>query len=138
MTKTTRRSWRGGGSMPDLSSAWRDANAVTDWEFARVGERVLSIAPRDLALKGVRLEGQIEVYRALQAGKTARAPVGSINADLAQELHKRYEMGLEKYGIPLDANDATIPERLQHIKEELMDALCYVEWTLREMRRLGL
>jgi len=67
-----------------------------------------------------------------------RAPSGSINGDLAEELHKRYAMGMDKYGVSLDANTATISARLQHMKEELMDALCYVEWALREMKGRGL
>lgn len=65
-----------------------------------------------------------------------KAPPGSINGDLADELHRRYAMGLAKYGQTLDANPAEISARLQHMKEELLDALCYVEWALRGMARL--
>jgi len=58
--QTTRR------SMDDRSKSWREANTITDWEFAQIGELLCYHSARDLALMVVRLEGQIEVYRMLR------------------------------------------------------------------------
>jgi hypothetical protein len=48
-------------------SEWRNANAITNWEFAKIGELLCDNEPRDLALKIIRLEGQIEVCKMLRA-----------------------------------------------------------------------
>lgn len=44
------------------------------------------------------------------------------------EMSERQERGIVKYGGTLDQNPAEIAERLQHLKEELMDAVMYIEW----------
>lgn len=36
--------------------------------------------------------------------------------------------GIEKYGYGLEDNPAAIEERIQHLEEELIDALHYCEW----------
>ena len=36
--------------------------------------------------------------------------------------------GMETYGQGLEMNYATIVERLNHLEEELIDALYYIEW----------
>lgn len=38
------------------------------------------------------------------------------------------EKGLSKYGHPLELNPDDITKRLNHLKEELIDALMYIEW----------
>ena len=43
-------------------------------------------------------------------------------------MSERQERGISKYGGTLDENPAEIAERLQHLKEELMDAIMYIEW----------
>lgn len=50
---------------PSRPLAWREANTITDWEFARIGELLCDHEPRDLALKIVRLEGQVEARQML-------------------------------------------------------------------------
>ena len=35
--------------------------------------------------------------------------------------------GLEKYGQTLDQNELSVQERLEHLEEELMDALVYIQ-----------
>lgn len=43
------------------------------------------------------------------------------------EILKRSEIGKKKYWTTLDRNDLWLRERLQHLKEELMDAVNYIE-----------
>lgn len=47
--------------------------------------------------------------------------------------HQRNK-GLAKYGFPLEDNSASIVERLNHIEEELVDALMYIEWLKEKYR----
>lgn len=44
---------------------------------------------------------------------------------------KQREKGLETYGQGLEDNQSHVFDRLNHIEEELIDALMYLEW-LRE------
>ena len=52
----------------------------------------------------------------------------SILEKIQSEMAERQERGVKKYGGTLDENPAEIAERLQHLKEELMDAIMYIEW----------
>lgn len=45
--------------------AWRHENTITDWEFRQIGALLCDCQPRDLALKIVRLQGQLEVAKDL-------------------------------------------------------------------------
>ena len=45
--------------------------------------------------------------------------------NLKKEFDKRSEIGQEKYGTTLKDNDTD--DFLQHLKEELMDALLYIQ-----------
>lgn len=49
-----------------------------------------------------------------------------------RELDRRSQAGLDKYGTSLDRNDLNPSEWLQHLQEELMDAVLYIE-KLKEM-----
>lgn len=42
---------------------WRQTHTITDWEFAEIGKLLCDHQARDLALKVVRLEGQIEMLK---------------------------------------------------------------------------
>lgn len=52
----------------------------------------------------------------------------TILESIQSEMAERQERGISKYGGTLDENPAEIAERLQHLKEELMDAIMYIEW----------
>lgn len=45
-----------------------------------------------------------------------------------KELTARSQTGVKKYGTTLETNPASVEVRLQHLKEELMDATNYCEW----------
>ncbi len=54
---------------------------------------------------------------------------GSKYWDNITELFKKQkEKGQNKYGFSLEANPAEIAERLNHLEEELIDGLMYIEW----------
>ena len=56
-----------------------------------------------------------------------------IEAVVAQ-YRARSTRGIAKYGTTLAENNATLIERLEHLKQELMDAVNYIEWTQRLIR----
>lgn len=51
--------------------------------------------------------------------------------------HHQREKGLKKYGLPLEANPASIDTRLRYIEEELVDALMYCEWVRDKLQEKG-
>jgi hypothetical protein len=46
---------------------------------------------------------------------------------LFAEFIEREERGVKKYGTTMDRNDLSLDEWIQHLKEELMDGLLYLE-----------
>jgi len=48
------------------------------------------------------------------------------------ELLARSVAGRAKYGVGLDRSDLSRRQWLQHLKEELLDAACYVERLIEE------
>lgn len=57
-----------------------------------------------------------------------------IEADICREIARRQKMGKSKYGQQLSDNPADICERLQHLKEELLDGAIYCEWAMRTLK----
>jgi len=43
------------------------------------------------------------------------------------QFKTRSDIGIKKYGTTLERNDLSTLEWLQHLQEELMDAVCYIE-----------
>jgi hypothetical protein len=58
----------------------------------------------------------------------------SIVKKTINEFIERAEMGKKKYGVSLDRTDLIDIEYLQHLKEELMDGILYINKYL-EMRK---
>jgi hypothetical protein len=48
-------------------------------------------------------------------------------AKVFAEFIEREERGFKKYGTTMDRNDLSLDEWIQHLKEELMDGLLYLE-----------
>lgn len=44
-----------------------------------------------------------------------------------EKFAQRSELGIKKYGVTLDRTDLTPHEWLNHMQEELMDAILYLE-----------
>jgi hypothetical protein len=50
------------------------------------------------------------------------------------KLLQRSQVGLQKYGVGLDREDIDLYGWLNHLSEELMDAVLYVERAMREVK----
>jgi len=48
-------------------------------------------------------------------------------AKVFAEFIEREERGVKKYGTTMDRNDLSLSEWIQHLKEELLDAICYLQ-----------
>lgn len=51
------------------------------------------------------------------------------------DFKSRSELGIKKYGVTLDRDDLTSLEWLNHLREELMDAVLYVTKLTDEINR---
>jgi len=51
----------------------------------------------------------------------------SIVKSVIKQFTERAEFGKEKYGVDLDREDLVFGEWVTHMKEELMDAILYLE-----------
>jgi hypothetical protein len=51
----------------------------------------------------------------------------SIVQSVLRQFQERSELGQKKYGTTLDRNDLSFSQWIQHMKEELMDAILYLE-----------
>tara|TARA_A100001011_G_scaffold289025_1_gene300144 strand:+ start:545 stop:781 length:237 start_codon:yes stop_codon:yes gene_type:complete len=53
---------------------------------------------------------------------------------VVKKFINRSDVGYKKYGVTLDKDDQPLDTWLQHIQEELMDAVNYIEKTRRVLR----
>lgn len=51
----------------------------------------------------------------------------SIVESVINQFKQRSDVGIRKYGVTLDRNDLSSLEWIQHLQEELMDAVLYLE-----------
>jgi hypothetical protein len=51
----------------------------------------------------------------------------SIVQSVLRQFQERSELGQKKYGTTLDRKDLSFSQWIQHMKEELMDAILYLE-----------
>lgn len=56
----------------------------------------------------------------------------SIVESVINQFKQRSDVGIEKYGVTLDRNDLSSLEWIQHLQEELMDAVLYLEKLKKE------
>lgn len=47
--------------------------------------------------------------------------------EVISEFRQREARGFSKYGTTMDREDLSLPEWIQHLKEELMDAILYLK-----------
>ena len=57
----------------------------------------------------------------------------SVVAAVLEKFKQRSEVGQRKYGTNLDRKDLTVFEWANHMQEELMDAILYLEKLKREL-----
>ena len=58
----------------------------------------------------------------------------SIVNSIVQKFISRSDLGIQKYGTTLDRNDLKTVEWIQHVQEELMDAILYLERLKKEIK----
>ena len=51
----------------------------------------------------------------------------SIVQEVIDKFYNRSEVGIKKYGTTLDRDDLNLTQWLNHLQEELMDAILYIE-----------
>ena len=55
-----------------------------------------------------------------------KSPDKNVN-QICDEFVRRSEHGFKKYGVTTERNDLSFEQWIQHLKEELMDAVVYLE-----------
>ena len=62
------------------------------------------------------------------------SPDNNVN-QICDEFVRRSEHGFKKYGVTTERNDLSFEQWIQHLKEELMDAVVYIHKVQREIIR---
>ena len=63
-----------------------------------------------------------------------KSPDNNVN-QICNEFVRRSEHGFKKYGVTTERNDLFFEQWIQHLKEELMDAVVYIHKVQREIIR---
>lgn len=58
--------------------------------------------------------------------------MSSIEDQVIAEIEDRALLGFNKYGVTMDRKDLSKTEWLQHLKEELMDSILYIQKLINE------
>lgn len=58
--------------------------------------------------------------------------MSSIEDQVIAEIEDRALLGFNKYGVTMDRKDLSKAEWLQHLKEELMDSILYIQKLINE------
>jgi len=59
----------------------------------------------------------------------------SVVESIKNQFDKRSSLGIKKYGTTLNENELSLTEWMEHLKQELMDAILYIERSKDEIRR---
>lgn len=60
-------------------------------------------------------------------------PADVITDSVTEKFRSRAALGLAKYGQHLGDNPAELLERIDHLQQELMDAVAYCEWIMQRL-----
>ena len=63
----------------------------------------------------------------VQSAAVNGLPKDSIVQAVIEKFQQRSELGIKKYGVTLDRTDLGVKDWMQHMQEELMDAILYLE-----------
>lgn len=58
----------------------------------------------------------------------------SVVESVIQQFNERSRIGIEKYGTTLDRKDLNLNDWLEHLKQELMDAILYAQRLQNELQ----
>lgn len=56
-------------------------------------------------------------------------------ARVCQDIAKRQQLGLKKYGVSIEQNQLSLKEWMQHQYEELLDAAIYCKRAIEELEK---
>lgn len=60
----------------------------------------------------------------------------SVVKSIIDKFKQRSETGIKKYGTTLDRNDLNLDQWLNHLEEELMDAILYCHRIRKELKNI--
>jgi len=58
--------------------------------------------------------------------------MSKVEKNVVRKILMRAAVGKSKYGVTMERNDLSFKEWIQHLQEELMDAVVYIEKLLGE------
>ena len=58
--------------------------------------------------------------------------MSKVEKNVVRKIRMRAAVGKSKYGVTMERNDLSFKEWIQHLQEELMDAVVYIEKLLGE------
>lgn len=58
----------------------------------------------------------------------------SVVESVIQQFNERSKVGIEKYGTTLDRKDLNLNDWIEHLKQELMDAILYAQRLQNELQ----
>lgn len=61
--------------------------------------------------------------------------IDTVVESIIEKFRERSIVGIKKYGTTLDRNDLNIDEWLNHLQEEMMDALLYIQKLRHEIKK---
>lgn len=64
------------------------------------------------------------------------SPDKNVN-EVCEEFIKRSEHGFKKYGVTTERTDLEFSQWVQHLKEELMDAVVYIHRLQKDIKKYG-
>ncbi len=73
---------------------------------------------------------------ALRKNATMEKIEDSVVDSIISKFKQRSETGIKKYGTTLDRNDLTPEQWLNHLEEELMDAILYCHRIRKELNHI--
>ncbi len=95
-------------------------------------------------IKGVRVDGDTVIASVKGGNEAARQLCGELvamidvrisgtEARVCEDIAKRQQVGLAKYGTSVEANPLSLREWLQHAYEETLDKAVYLRRAIEEM-----
>lgn len=80
-----------------------------------------------------RLKGDINTWFWMSDLELEYQPKDEIVESIINQFKDRSSLGIKKYGVTLDREDLTTLDWMEHLKQELMDAILYIERTKKDL-----
>ena len=73
------------------------------------------------------MSDSIKKYHEMKEDLAFKLKTDPVVEKIRGELRNRSEVGINKYGTTLAENELSLVEWMEHLKQELMDAVLYIE-----------